>query len=180
VQTAPNFDLLASPDSSSIGQSETVRIRALVDAAAAVYKYTVLDLPGSDGAVLDSLDHVSQIILVANQELATVKSARRMAAALHQRYGRDKVAVVVSRSDRQADIGYADVERTVGARISHTFPSDYREALQALNRGRPLALDNHNELSASFKHFALQLAGLRPERPAARTGLLGRLTPGRG
>ena len=60
--------------------------------------------------------------------------------------------------------------------LAHMFPSDYRAALQALNKGRPLALTNHNELSASFKRFALQLAGVRPDQELSpRVGLLGRL-----
>jgi pilus assembly protein CpaE len=176
VPAAPNVDLLAAPEN-GIGQIESSRIRALIGAATASYKYTVLDVPGSNGAIMDGLDHVSRIVLVANQELATVKGASRMAAALHRRYGREKVEVVLSRSDRQADIGHTDVERAVGAAIGFTFPSDYRAALQALNKGRPIALENHNELSDAFKRFALKLAGVRADRPAfGRTGLLGRLT----
>jgi pilus assembly protein CpaE len=179
VPAALNVDLLAAPEG-GIGQIESSRIRALIGAAAASYKYTVLDVPGSNGPIMDSLDHVSRIVLVANQELATVKGASRMAAALHRRYGKEKVEVVLSRSDRQADIGHTDVERAVGAPIAFTFPSDYRAALQALNKGRPLALDNHSELSDSFKRFALKLAGVRAERPpTGRTGLLGRLTQSR-
>jgi pilus assembly protein CpaE len=181
VTVAPNLDLLAAPDSPTSGQLDVSKLRAVIASASAAYRFTVLDLPASDGAVLDSLEALSQIILVANQELATVKGASRMASALQRRYGRNKVAVVLSRSDRQADIGHADIERAVGTEISYTFPSDYRQALQALNKGRPLALDNHNELSASFRRFALRLAGIRSERSQSpRTGLLGRLTTGRG
>ena len=82
-----------------------------------------------------------------------------------------------NRSDRQADIGFDDVEKAVGSRVEHTFPSDYRSALQALNRGRPIALENHNDLSSSFRRFAQKLAGVKSERPAPKPGgLLGRLT----
>jgi Flp pilus assembly CpaE family ATPase len=87
----------------------------------------------------------------------------------------------LSRSDRRADIGHADVERVIGMPVAHTFPSDYRTALQALNKGRPVALDNHNELSSSFRRFALKLAGLPGDRESdGRSGLLGRLTGGKG
>ena len=34
-----------------------------------------------------------------------------------------------------------------------------RLAQQALNKGRPISLDNHNALSGSFRKFARQLAG---------------------
>jgi Flp pilus assembly CpaE family ATPase len=106
-----------------------------------------------------------------------VKSASRLAAALRQRYGRNKISLVLSRSDRHADIGQQDVERAVGCEVASTFPSDYRVALQALNKGRPLALDNHSELSGAFKRFAFELAGVSPDRPSGpRPGLLGRLS----
>jgi len=170
-------DLLASPERPTVGRLDSAKTRQLIELTAATYKHTVLDLPRSDGAVLDALEQLKGIYIVVNQELATVRSATRVAAMLRDRYGRDKVGVVLTRSDRQADIGHADVEKAIGLSVSHTFPSDYRIALQALNKGRPLALDNHNDLSASFKKFAYELSGVRPERDGARSaGLFGRLT----
>jgi pilus assembly protein CpaE len=177
VEAAPGTDLLASPEKPFAGPLDPEKVRAVIEFATSIYKYTVIDVSRSDAAALEALDHVSSIAIVANQELATVKSASRLMATLRQRYGREKVKVVLSRSDRQADIGHADVERAVGSEIAGTFPSDYRVALHALNAGRPLALDNHNELSASFKRFAVQLAGAKVARDAApRSGFLGRLT----
>lgn len=172
------FDLLASSDRTFAGQVDPARIRTVLDFLATQYRYVVADLPRSDAAVLDALDQVATIFVVANQELATVKSGARLAATLRQRYGRDKVKVVLSRSDRQADIGASDVARVIGSEIAHTFPSDYRVALQALNKGRPLVLDNDSELAESFKTFAERLSGRkRDDAPAAtRGGLFGRLT----
>ncbi len=176
-QVAPHTDLLASPERASAGAFQRENIDQLIAFAASAYPYTVIDLSRSDYAILEALDRLSTIYIVANQELATVRSASRMAIALRERYGRDKVTVVLSRSDRQADIGVADVEKAVGSAIAYTFPSDYRVALHALNKGRPLALDNHNGLSASFKEFAERLAGVKSGGEAARSsGLFGRLT----
>jgi pilus assembly protein CpaE len=169
-------DLLAAPERVVGGQLDPAKIRPVIDFVRTAYKYTVLDLPRSDAMVLDGLDAASAIVIVANQELATVKSASRMAVILRQRYGSDRIKVIVSRSDRQADIGHADVERAIGCPIAHTFPSDYRVALQALNKGRPIAFDNHNDLSASFKRFAAALTGQFEHGPVPRAGLFGRLT----
>ena len=67
-----------------------------------------------------------------------------------------------------------------GGDVGHPFPSDYRRALQAMNQGRPLTLDNHNDLSAAFTTFAHRLAGATHERSTApRKGLFGRLAPRR-
>ena len=43
--------------------------------------------------------------------------------------------MVLSRPDRLAEIGHEDVERAVGVKVKHTFPGDYRRALDALNKG---------------------------------------------
>jgi pilus assembly protein CpaE len=177
TQVAPHVDLLASSERSVSGNVDASTISTVIDAVASVYRFTVLDVPRAESTVLDALDRVNTIVIVTNQELATIKSTSRLTASLRQRYGRDKVSVVLSRSDRRADIGHADVERVLGVPIVHTFPSDYRTALQALNKGRPIALDNHNELSSSFRRFALQLAGIHSDREqTGRPGLLGRIT----
>ncbi len=69
----------------------------------------------------------------------------------------------------------------MGVEIAHTFPSDYRLALQGMNKGRPLVLDAQHELSKAFTAFARDLAGVRAPSGRAekvRTGgLFGRLTP---
>jgi hypothetical protein len=59
---------------------------SVIQLAASQYAYTVLDVPRSDLTVLDTLDDVANIVVVANQELATVRNAGRMAAALRARY----------------------------------------------------------------------------------------------
>ena len=176
AHTKAGVDLLSSSDRVMVAPVDVRRVRALIDFAGRYYRYIVLDVPRSDAAVLDALEAAARIVVVANQELATVRSASRMAAAFRQRYGKDKLTVVVSRSDRLAEIGTEDVERAVGAPVRHSFPSDYRRALQALNKGRPVTLENHNELSGSFMQFARALAKIEKTaspKPAARFGLFG-------
>lgn len=173
--------LLASSDRALLPYGDVQRFRAVIEFAAQISRYVVLDVPRSDGAALDALDAASQIVVVANQELAAARSASRLASALRQRYGRDRVLVIVSRVDKQAEISQADIENVVGSKVEHMLPSDYRLALQALNRGRPLALDNHNTLAAGFRGLARALAKVAPEPPRNGSGgsFFGRLT-GRG
>jgi pilus assembly protein CpaE len=174
-------ELLASSDRALLPYGDVQRFRAVVEFAAQAYRYVVLDVPRADGTALDALGSASQIIVVANQELAAARSASRLAAALRQRYGRDRVLVIVSRVDKQAEITQADIEKVVGSKIEHMLPSDYRLALDALNRGRPLALHNHNALAAGFRGLARSLATIGPEPQRKESGgsFSGRLT-GRG
>ena len=66
--------------------------------------------------------------------------------------------------------------------VSHTFPSDYRLALRAMNKGRPIVLDRQNELAATFRAFARELGGVpearKQEKPVAGS-IFGRLAPRR-
>jgi pilus assembly protein CpaE len=162
-----------------VGAVDLRRVSTLMHFASSHYRYTFLDVPRSEAAALDALEGVSTILIVANQELATVRNAGRMAAVLRQRYGKDRVRVVISRYDKQAEIGTDDVARVVGSPVKYMVPSDYRLALQALNKGRPLALDKDTKLAASFQSIAADLAGVRVEpavEQAKGGGLLGRIT----
>ena len=181
VRTKTGLDLLGASGRPVTGNFDSARIRTLLDFAAQTNRFTVLDVPRSDTVALDSLDNATKVVLVVNQELATVRTAARMAATLRQRYGQSRLHLVLTRTDRRAEIGHEDVERTVGVEIAHTFPSDYRLALQAMNKGRPLVLDGQHELSKAFTTFARDLAGVRPPASHAEKaragGLFGRLAP---
>jgi pilus assembly protein CpaE len=177
AKTPCGVDLLASADGPPNSAVDVRRLGAMVQLAASQYTFTVLDVPRSDLAVLDSLDHVSHIVLVANQELATVRNAGRMAAALGSRYPKAKVSTVMSRADVKAEIGQRDVEKAVGSTIGHLLPSDHRRALTAMHMGRPLALDSQNPLSASLITLARDLAGLpEPKRERTQSAFKGLLS----
>jgi pilus assembly protein CpaE len=178
VQTKSGVHLLGSAERTASGM-DLRRVSTLLQFAISHYRYTLLDVPRSDSAALDALEGVANILIVANQELATVRNAGRMAASMRQRYGKDKVRVVVSRFDKQAEIGADDVARVVGSPVSFSVPSDYRAALQALNKGRPLAMDREHKLAAAFHAMACDLAGVRPAIAADTAkggGLLGLIT----
>ena len=164
VSTASHLDLLASADRPAIRPFDVRQIGSVVQLAALQYPYVVLDVPRSDLVVLDNLDSAAHTVVVANQELATVRNAGRLASALRARYPGMKVMTIINRTDGRSEIGQRDIERAVGGTIAHQLPSDYRRALTAIHKGRPLALDNHNELSASFKALARELAGVSEKR----------------
>ncbi len=178
VNTKSRVHLLASADRATHG-ADLGRVGTLLHFAAAHYRYTFLDVPRSEASALDALESVAKIMIVANQELAAVRNAGRMATALRQRYGKDRIRVVLTRYDKQAEISQEDVERVIGLAVKHVVPSDYRAALQALNKGRPLALDTGSRLSDAFTSIASDLSGVRLESAADApkgSGIFGRIT----
>ena len=160
VRSKGRLDLLASPETAIGGPADPVRLRALIEYASGRYRYTVLDVPRSDASVLEALDRASRIVIIANQEVPGVRTASRMAARLRQRYGKERLSVVLSRYDPIAEVGQDDIEKTVGSRVRHVVPSNYRRAVDALNDGKPLSLDNHNNLAGAYRAIARELAGL--------------------
>lgn len=178
VKTRAGPDLLASSDRAMVIPADAQRIRTLLDFVQHHYQYVVLDVPRSDSIMIDTLELVSSITIVANQDLATVKACGRMATALRQRYGRERVNVIVSRYDSKSDIGQDVIERVLGSSVRHLLPSDYRVAVDALNKGRPLVVDNHTGLAGSLIGLARGLAGVRADEdePDRTRGIFGRLT----
>jgi pilus assembly protein CpaE len=180
AHTKFGLDLLGASARPSPATFDTGRMRTLLEFAGQSYRYTVLDVPRADSTALDALEAATKIVLVVNQELVTVRNASRMAATLRERYGRARLSLVLTRTDRRAEIGLDDVERTVGLEISHSFPSDYRLALHAMNKGRPMVLDPQSELAGAFLTFARSLSGAVPRKQketARPESLFGRLAP---
>ena len=176
VTTKAGPDLLASSNRRLQGAVETMRVRALTEFATTAYNYVVLDCPRADATMVEAIDAASMVVVVANQELATLRSASRIAADLRTRCGAERVKVAISRFDPQSDISIADVERVMGGPVKYVFPSDYRAAVAALNRGEPLFVQNHSGLAATFDEVARELGGLPVKaREAARAGLFAML-----
>jgi pilus assembly protein CpaE len=173
------LDILASSERAVPEPVDVRAVRRLIECASHHYRSVILDVPRADQAIMDALEMAVMIVVVTNQELATLRSASRMAVALRQRYSKDRVAIVVTRFDPTAEIGRKEIERVMGGSVVHVFPSNYRVALGALNVGRPLVLDNHNKLAASFESFVRDLLPDPPHAdavlPGRPGGLFGRL-----
>jgi pilus assembly protein CpaE len=173
-KTKVGIDLLAASDRLGHGQVDPERVRALIEFAASRYRYVLLDLPRSDMSTLDALEMVTTVVVVTSQELPSLRSAGRLAHMLRARYGSSRVMAVMNRFDRRAELAHADVERVIGDSVKHLIPSDYRGALEALNVGRPVALEQ-GALSDSFRSLAGDLGGLVKQKRERPSGVFARL-----
>ncbi len=169
VRSRAGLDLLGSSPRIAPGSIDPARMRALLDFVTRYYHAVVLDVPRMDSQILESLEQATSVLVVVNHELPTLRSAHRLVGTLKKRYG-DRVGVVVNRSDRTADIALEDIEKTVGVKIRHVFPNDYRAAVAAINKGQPLAESTQGRLAESYTSFAEELTGLKPDEPAQDAG----------
>jgi pilus assembly protein CpaE len=182
VTTHSKVDLLGSATRDPGRPVDLRGIPTLLDFATRLYRYVVIDVPRTGRAVVDPLEKADSIVVVSNHELASLRSASHISSALRTRHGTSRVSVVVSRFDRTSKITPKDINKAVGESVKYTFPSDYKLAIEALNEGRPLVLENHSKLASAIQVFAHGLARLERavETEAGRPGLLGRLTGGGG
>jgi len=180
VHTPSGLDLLASSVRLVVGQVDPQQVRTLIDFAVRYYRAVVLDVPRTDPSALDSLDAASSIFVVVNHELPTLSSAYRLVARLRQKYGSDRISLLVNRSDKHSDISLSDIEKAVNAKVKHVFPSEYKPALAAANHGQPLARSTDGRLSQSFHEFVRSLTGAgKAAAPDEGRSMFGWLTPKR-
>ena len=177
AHTRSGLDLLASSPDIARGHVDRQRIRSVIEFATRYYRTVVLDVPRGDTALLDALDVASKIFVVVNHELPTIRRAYRLLVTLRSRYESDRIELLVNRSDKQAEISLTDIEKAVNARVKHAFPSDYKQATDAVNKGEPFAKSAQGRLAGSFHAFVRVLSGQEKSEPGDGTRLFGRLTP---
>ena len=178
VKTKSGPDLLASPERMTALRIDEQRMRQVVECAQRGYRYVVLDVPRWGAGLEQTLSLASTITIVATQDLAAIRGAARTAAAFRERHGASRVRVVINRYDTTAEIASHDLEHAVGSGVGFKFPSNYRLAIDALNKGRPVVVDNHNKLASAFASYARSLAQVSaPESNDERSaGLFGRFS----
>jgi len=175
TKTASGADLLPSSERAAAVAPDVLQVRSLVDLAATQYGYLVLDVPRSSPALLEALEGVGTVILVANQELSSVRNASRLSTALQQRYGRERVHLVVNRFDERAEISVEDVERVTGLKVRQTVPNNYASALACQTAGRPLVMHSNSKLATTLASFSRNLAGISEPVSTERPGLFARI-----
>ncbi len=181
TQCGHGLHVLPSAERVMTSPLDVRHVRSLLETASRSNRYVILDVPRSDSAILDGLEMVSSFVLVANQELSTLRNASRIAKMLRQRYGNERVLLVLNRFDSENTIGVSDVEQVTGGAVGFKLPSNYPAALAALNKGRPLVVEGDSSLAIALKGLASSLAGVegRELREATRErtpGFFSRLT----
>jgi pilus assembly protein CpaE len=149
--------------------------RTLLELAARRYRVTVLDVPRTDPAMLEALDPATVITVVTSQELSAVRGAAATIATLRQRYGSQRLRVVINRYDKNGPVSTKDIAKVIGEPVSCLIPSDYRVAAEAINVGRPIVSED-GRLAKAMRAAAAELLNTGAAKAAPQSaGMLGRL-----
>lgn len=144
-------------DTQRVNQSGLVR---LLNMLSRVFDYVVVDSLMSISPMYSSLLQASETnMLVMQLNVPSAKNAERFVEAL-RRMGIDsaKICTVVSRFVKKGnDIEPAELERSLGIKVSWLVPNDFKNAMTAINFGEPVVLRApRSEISTSL----VQLAGM--------------------
>ena len=148
-------------------------IQGLLDFAARRYRTTVVDVPRRDSAAMEALDRATTILLVTNQDLSSVRAAAATAAALRQRFGSQRLRLVINRYDKRASVSAQDVAMVTREPIAWMVPNDFQVAVEAINAGQPFTLED-GKLAAAVRQIAAELTNF--ETSVKRPSLLQRLS----
>jgi pilus assembly protein CpaE len=144
-------------DTQRVNQSGLVR---LLNMLSRVFDYVVVDSLMSISPMYSALLQASETnLLVMQLNVPSAKNAERFVGAL-RRMGIDsaKICTVVSRFVKKGnDIEPAEVERSLGIKVSWLIPNDFKNSMAAINFGEPVVLRApRSEISVSL----VQLAGM--------------------
>jgi pilus assembly protein CpaE len=149
-------------DTQRVNQSGMVR---LVNMLSRVFDFVVIDSLMSISPLYSSMLQGSDTnLLVMQLNVPSAKNAERFVGAL-RRMGIEssKICTVVNRYVKKGnDIEPAEIERSLGIKVSWLIPNDFKTAIASINFGEPVVLRApRSEISVSL----VQLAGLLSAKP---------------
>jgi pilus assembly protein CpaE len=175
VKVAPTYSILASPD--DVAQAMEVKpehVDALLTLAVTQYDFVILDIPRSlDTIAIKALDRAWRIFPVLQSSLADLRNATRLLDAFRSLgYPTEKTEFVVNRYEKSNEIGFDQIQRSLGNARVKTVVNSYREVNGAINHGDPLTrVARGSTVARQLVDFA---EALSPRPEDNRSGLLGR------
>lgn len=138
----PHPEAAESLRSGGEGTSLERRLRAIVEKMLTEFDVVVVDTWSLvDDTTLTLLDAAELILLVITPSIPAIKSARLfLDVAYKLGYPREKIELVINKSDRRTGLRLDQIERALMPAVGH-IPFDERAGIAAANRGVPLLIE---------------------------------------
>jgi pilus assembly protein CpaE len=146
-------------------------VTRLLDLVSSHFDFVVFDTPRTwfswtDNVLLGS----NKVFIVSETTVPSLRQARQLTEAIHERLGADvKPQVIINRFEQRLfspGLRRADVERAIGGSIAGYVPNNYGLVREAIDRGMPLdAVKPGNKITSQLRKLILQ----QPSKKAAET-----------
>lgn len=169
--------LLAPPPEPGMGEKiGTPEVKLVLELLAARFTHVVVDCPAAfSDQVLAALDAADRCVLVAGMDVPSIKGAKLAMRTLQLLgWSRDKVSVVLNRSDSRVGFGEAEAAKALGTEPDVSIPSTVQVTI-SVNRGVPIVLSEpHSPVSTALTTLASRVSGAEVPDAPAKTPLLRR------
>ena len=166
----------APPDLPAPGVSLSRKLPPMLRFWRMHYDYTILDLGhGITQPLLDVLESLDTLVLVATNEVLALRQAKQTIQALAARnFGANRLKLVINRMPKRTQIQLPELEKVMGYSIYSEIPNDYQRLNEAYSE--PRLLDPVSDLGVRIGEFAAKLAGMTAaeKKPRRFFGLRGK------
>ncbi len=176
VKHDSGIELLLAPPSPETAELVTAdHLPEILEILRTMYDYVLIDIDKRlDELNLRILDASDRLFVVMTADLSCLKNVRLVLETIgHLGWERDKVQLVLNRSNAYTGINVKNAEGALKRQIDHQIVNEYRGAISALNSGAPFMFTKADSLlGRSLLDFARvvdkQPTGAASEAVAAR------------
>lgn len=123
------------------------------------YQYVIVD--GSsrhDRAVRLVCDLSDSTVVVTQADVASLWSAAKLQASLGESVGADRLRLVVNRYRKIHGFADTDIEAATQVKLLFKIPNQYATVAAAIDRGVPVAQQEHSDIARAFQELAAVLS----------------------
>lgn len=122
------------------------------------YRYVVVDASSRlDPVTRIVSDSSDAVLIVAQTDVPSLWSASRVQQYLSETGSRNRMRLVLNRYKKISGFGDSDAESATGAKLIGKIPNQYPTVSASIDRGIPVAQQNHSEIARSFVALAAAL-----------------------
>ena len=138
-------------------------LAAFFDQLTTQYCHVVVDASTRFDRMLGMIyEHSHTVLLTATTELASLWCAAKMQRYL-DRFGTNKLKLILNRFRKIPGLTDAEIESITHTKLVCKVPNQYAAVAAAIERGTPLAQQDHSEFSRSLLELANLLGEVSPE-----------------
>ncbi|MBP1924810.1 pilus assembly protein CpaE [Sedimentibacter acidaminivorans] len=128
-----------SPEYAELVSAE--KVQSLLSLLRTYYDYVIIDTaPSFTEITMTAIESSSLIFFVTGLDISILKNSKLSISILESLQQTDKLRIIVNRAVDMNTITINDVKRIIGYPIWAKMPSDYKIAVNALNRGIPFVI----------------------------------------
>ena len=123
------------------------------------YDYVIVDSSSRMDRAVRLLCELSEtVLLVTHSDVVSLWSVAKLQAALGESLGSDRFRLVINRFRKIPGFSERDIETTTRVKVISKIPDHYELVASAIDRGIPIAQQNHSEIARAFVALAGVLA----------------------